>query len=91
VTEGADVGDEAMLGFFRALGEQAGTPALDDAEAEEVLLLAKVVAHTFERRYAPLASYAAGLLIGAGTPPEERARLVGEVIAAARRLEAPDG
>jgi hypothetical protein len=81
------VTDEAMTEFFAALAARAGTPALDEAEAEEVLLLAKVVAHTFERRFAPLAAYAAGLLIGAGTPPEERARAVTEIIDAARDLD----
>ena len=35
------------------------TPALDAKVAEELLELARVVSHTKERRFAPLASYTA--------------------------------
>jgi hypothetical protein len=58
--------------FFRTLGkrwtdaaERRGTkieePTLDPKVAEELLELARVVAHTTERRFAPLASYTAGI------------------------------
>jgi hypothetical protein len=58
--------------FFAALGkrwriaaERRGAriaePALDPTVAEEILELARVAAHTQERRFAPLAAYMAGI------------------------------
>jgi hypothetical protein len=58
--------------FFEQLGErfaQAAArrgveiqqPDLDSAVAQELLELARVAAHTQERRFAPLASYMAGV------------------------------
>ena len=38
-------------------------PALEPAVAEELLELARVAAHTKERRFAPLASFTAGLAV----------------------------
>lgn len=61
-----------MNEFFERLGrrwtkaaERRGVkieePKLDPKVAEELLELARVVAHTTERRFAPLASYTAGI------------------------------
>ena len=61
-----------MNSFFDALGERfAGAaarrgfrvepPTLDAAVAQELLELARVAAHTQERRFAPLASFMAGV------------------------------
>ena len=61
-----------MNEFFKSLGrrwkkaaERRGVkieePDLDSKVAEELLELARVVAHTSERRFAPLATYTAGL------------------------------
>ena len=61
-----------MNEFFRALsrrwsdvagkrGANIAEPELDPAVAEEILQLARVVAHSKERSYAPLASYLAGV------------------------------
>ena len=61
-----------MNQFFESLGrrwakaaERRGVkieePTLDPKVAEELLELARVVAHTTERRFAPLASYTAGI------------------------------
>jgi len=61
-----------MNQFFESLGrrwakaaERRGVkieePTLDPKVAEELLELARVVAHTTERRFAPLASYTAGV------------------------------
>jgi hypothetical protein len=72
--------------FFETLGarfrEKAGAsgasidaPTLDPAVAEELLELARVVAHTRERRFAPLSAYLAGVA-------SERARQAGSVGAA---------
>jgi hypothetical protein len=64
-----------MNEFFESLGrrwtkaaERRGVkieaPALDGKVAEELLELARVVSHTKERRFAPLATYTAGLAAG---------------------------
>src|SRR2546421_13119092 len=61
-----------MNEFFESLGkswrkaaERRGAkiddPALDPKVAEELLELARGVAHTKERRFAPLAAYTAGI------------------------------
>ena len=61
-----------MNDFFEALGkrwqkaaERRGAkieaPVLDPEVAEELLELARVVSHTKERRFAPLATYTAGM------------------------------
>ena len=44
-------------------GARIAEPALDAAVADEVLELARVVAHTKERRFAPLASFVAGMAV----------------------------
>jgi uncharacterized protein DUF6457 len=73
--------------WFDALGDrfakaairrnaQIEPPQLDAAVADEILELAGVTAHTQERRFAPLASYLAGIAV-------ERLRTAG-------RLAAPD-
>jgi N-acetylglutamate synthase-like GNAT family acetyltransferase len=63
-----------MNEFFESLGrrwkkaaERRGVkieePKLDPKVAEELLELAAVVAHSSERRFAPLASYTAGIAV----------------------------
>ena len=63
-----------MNQFFESLGrrwqkaaERHGVkieaPALDPKVAEELLELARVVSHTKERRFAPLATYTAGMAV----------------------------
>jgi uncharacterized protein DUF6457 len=63
-----------MNEFFESLGkhwqkaaERHGVkiepPALDAKVAEELLELARVVSHTKERRFAPLATYTAGIAV----------------------------
>ncbi len=66
-------------------------PELTAAEAEEILALAGAVAHSSERRFAPLAAYLAGAAV-------ERARAAGGAIdtaaylkAVRERLEPPAG
>jgi hypothetical protein len=82
--------DEPARLFFARLAEAAGTPALAEDEVEAVLALARDVAHGAERRFAPLAAYAAGLAIGAATDPAERAeRVRGVIRAAGGLLEGP--
>jgi hypothetical protein len=44
-----------------ARGVEIQQPTLDSALAQELLELARVAAHTQERRFAPLASYMAGV------------------------------
>jgi hypothetical protein len=74
---------------FAAVAERQGVlvppPTLDPAVAAELLELARVAAHTRERRFAPLASYLAGVfaerLSAAGGPsdPATLAALIREV------------
>jgi len=63
-----------MNEFFESLGkrwkkaaERRGVkieePGLDPRVAEELLELARVVSHTKERRFAPLATYTAGIAV----------------------------
>ncbi|MGH8929561.1 MAG: DUF6457 domain-containing protein, partial [Egibacteraceae bacterium] len=59
-----------------------------------VLDLTKVVAHTSERYYAPLAAYAAGLAIGADGgvgSPSARAARVRELIDVVRTMRKESG
>jgi hypothetical protein len=72
-------------------GAQIDPPTLDPAVAAELLELARVAAHTQERRFAPLASYLAGVTAermrtaGGEASGESLAALVREV---RERLEA---
>ena len=63
-----------MNPFFSSLGRRwseaalrrgatIDDPALDAGLAEEILELARVVSHTVERRFAPLAAYTAGVAV----------------------------
>ena len=84
-----------MNEFFDALGKrwrkaasrrgvEIADPALDPKVAQEILELARVVAHTSERRFAPLASYMAGITAerlrqAKGADAEEIAAVVRDV------------
>lgn len=81
--------DADLEAYFARLTTDGGTPPLTPEETDAVLDLTKVVAHTAERYYAPLAAYAAGLAIGAGTDPAERAERVRALIDVARKLRQP--
>jgi Domain of unknown function (DUF6457) len=56
-------------------GAQIAAPELDPQVADEILELARVAAHTKERRFAPLASFMAGVAV-------ERLRQAGSLSAA---------
>ena len=60
---------------FTDLTAAMGAPALGPEEVTAVLRLAKVVADASERRFAPLACYAAGLVIATAPEEERLARL----------------
>jgi len=72
-----DLGDR----FAQAAARRGATiekPAITSEVAQEILELARVAAHTQERRFAPLASYVAGLAVqrlqaGNATPSAEAA------------------
>jgi hypothetical protein len=78
----------------RARGAKVDAPTLEPDVAEEILELARVVSHTKERRFAPLATFTAGvaaerLRASKGTlEPGSVAAYVREVRAALER-EAP--
>ena len=74
-------------------GYDMEAPALDPGVARELLELARVAAHTQERRFAPLASYMAGVAAerlrqsGGPSSPEAVSDLVREI---RTELEAAD-
>jgi Domain of unknown function (DUF6457) len=84
-----------MNEFFGSLGRRWKTtaerraakidePELDPMVAEEVLELARVVSHTKERRFAPLAAYTAGIAVerlraAKTTSPDDIAAFIREV------------
>ena len=73
----------------RALGGALGETLLRAWRAEEaaaVLDLTRVVAHTSERRFAPLVAYAVGLTAGRSPDPPARVARVREVLAVVREL-----
>lgn len=57
----------SLAGRWRDAASRRGAaieaPALDPAVAEELLQLARVVAHAKERSFAPLASFSAGVAV----------------------------
>ncbi|TME74017.1 MAG: hypothetical protein E6H89_08075 [Chloroflexi bacterium] len=66
------------------LGAKIEEPKLDEKVAAEILELARVAAHTKERRFAPLASYMAGiaaerLRVSKGADADEVASFIREV------------
>ena len=77
--------DELGARFERAArrrGVSVAPPELDSAVAHELLELARVAAHTQERRFAPLASFMAGVAaerVRAAGGPED-ATAVAEMI-----------
>lgn len=87
---------DALGRRFRAAAERRGAaiepPQLDAAEARELLDLTRVIAHTEERRFAPLAAFVAGVAVermrAAGVAPDAEA--VAAVVREIREeLEAP--
>lgn len=84
----SDRSDEraAERAWFAELERLIGAPVIGAGEAEDVLELARVVAHTSERRFAPLTAYVAALTLAGASTEERRARLRGLV----RALEEQD-
>jgi hypothetical protein len=83
--------NEFFSGLGRRWAEHAArrgapivVPELDPEVAEEILQLARVVAHSTERSFAPLASFTAGvaaerLRVAKGSGPDDVASYVREV------------
>lgn len=95
-----------MNPFFSSLGKRWGEAArrrgatIDDATldagvAEEILELARVVSHTVERRFAPLAAFTAGVAVErlraskGALDPDDAASYVREVREALEREATP--
>ena len=78
------VDDEA---FFSRLADLADTAPVSAPEIRAVLDFARVVAHTQERRYAPVASYALGLPLGTADPVA-RVEAIRRAIAAVQAMDA---
>lgn len=77
--------------FFAELAQRTGTATVSAGEAGAVLELAREVAHNLERKYAPIATYALGLAVGAAEPAAriEAARRVIEAVKADGQPDAP--
>ena len=75
--------DEA---FLSSLAEHAGAGNVSAPEIDAVLDFARVVAHTQERRYAPVASYALGLALGTAGPAA-RVEAIRRAITAVRAMD----
>lgn len=76
---------------FRELASEVGTAPLTEAEAAELLDLARVVAHSTQRKYAPLATYAMGLALGTAGTAAERAAAIRAAREAVERLRPARG
>jgi hypothetical protein len=77
--------DEA---FFAKLAEATAAEPVSAPEIDAVLDFTRVVAHTQERRYAPVASYALGLALGAADPAE-RVEAIRRAITAMQAMREP--
>jgi Domain of unknown function (DUF6457) len=71
--------------FFSKLAEFTTAEPVSGPEIEAVLDFTRVVAHTQERRYAPVASYALGLALGTADPAE-RVEAIRRAIAAMQEM-----
>lgn len=74
----------------RRRGIDIETPTLDSRVALELLELARVAAHTQERRFAPLASYTAGVAaerLRAAQPDIDDAAIAELILEVRRELE----
>src|SRR5438067_7151712 len=90
-----------MNQFFEALGQDwveaaqrrgaaIATPALDSRVALELLELARVAAHTQERRFAPLSCYLAGVAaerLRAGRPETDDLMIAAFIEEVRRQME----
>lgn len=65
--------EDAVEEHLARLAAAVGEPTLDDDEVEELLDLARVVAHGTERKLAPLSTFLAGLAVARSV--EGRSRL----------------
>jgi Domain of unknown function (DUF6457) len=79
-----DLGERLRQAAARR-GATIEAPALDPVVAQELLDLARVAAHTQERRFAPLVSFVAGVAVerlrqaGGPASPESVAELIREI------------
>ena len=97
----ATLGYGVMNQFFESLGQDwveaaqkrgatIEAPALDSRVALELLELARVAAHTQERRFAPLTSYLAGVAaerLRAAQPEIDDAAVAGFILEVRQKLE----
>lgn len=84
--------DEALERYLAAFAVEGGTPEVSAEEARAVLDLTRVVAHTAERRFAPVCAYLAGLAAGAdGDDDGARVRRLRALVEAARALRPREG
>jgi hypothetical protein len=70
-----------LEGFLERVRSLLGPnpPAVDAGEIEAILELARVAAHSSERRAAPVTTYLAGLVLG-GAAPEAREAFLDDLV-----------
>lgn len=54
------------MGWLERYADELGVAELTDEEVARLLVLARDVAHSTERRFAPLSTFLAGVAVGAG-------------------------
>ena len=81
---------QAWVDAAKRRGATIGKPTLDSRVALELLELARVAAHTQERRFAPLTSYLAGIAaerLRAATPDVDDATIADFIEEVRKKLE----
>jgi len=81
---------QAWVDAAQRRGATIGKPTLDSRVALELLELARVAAHTQERRFAPLTSYLAGIAaerLRAATPDVDDATIADFIEEVRKKLE----
>ena len=64
------------MAFLDDIAAALGVDALDDAQVEKLLDLARDVAHGTERKNAPLATFLAGAAVGKGMGLQDAAGVI---------------
>lgn len=76
--------------FLAQMSDLLGTPLLSSQERAAVLDLTRVIAHSTERRFGPLAVYALGLSMTAATSPHDRLERVQQAIVVIESGQEPE-
>jgi hypothetical protein len=83
--------EDRLLAFLQAIADRTGTEPVKIEEADAVLDLARIVAHTHERRFAPLTTYLAGFVLGSAPDWETRSERLRALTDIVREIELEQG